>query len=104
VEADIKKAGAVVYAISNEEAGDLKRMKEAEKLGDTFVFLSDKQAKVADSYAGHYSGRTVLKPATLVIGKDGKIVYAYVGEDFKVRASAQSVLQALNKLNDKAGK
>ena len=97
IEKDLKKTGAIVYAISNEEADDLKKMKEAEKLGDTFVFLSDREAKGAGDYAGHYPDKTMLKPATFVIGKGGKIVYAYVGEDYKVRAGAQSVLQAVKK-------
>ena len=39
---------------------------------------------------GHYNGQTMLNPATFVMGKDGKIIYAYVGEDYKVRASART--------------
>ncbi len=97
IEAELKKAGATVYALSNEPASALGKMKDAEKLGDAFVFLSDREAKGADLYAGHYDGQTMLKPATFVIGKNGKIVYAYVGEDYKVRAGAQTVLQAVQK-------
>ncbi len=84
-----------MFLISNEMAPDLQKMKDREKLGDTFTFLSDLDAKAADLYAGHYEGKTILKPATFVIGKDGKIIYAYVGEDFKVRASADAVLSAV---------
>ena len=90
----------MAYAISNEGADDLKKMKEAEKLGDTFVFLSDQEAKGAAGYAGHYAGKTMLNPATFVIGKNGKIVYAYVGEDYKVRADAQTVLKAVKKASN----
>lgn len=97
IENELKKAGATVYALSNEEAGDLNKMKAAEKLGPVFVFLSDHDAKGANNYAGHYPNQTMLKPATFVIGKNGKIVYAYVGEDYKARASAQSVLEAVKK-------
>ena len=104
MEKEIKKAGAVVYALSNEEAAALKKMKDAEKLGDTFVFLSDKEAKGADLYAGHYNGQTMLKPATFVIGKNGNIAFAYVGEDYKVRASAQTVLQALTRSDKRVSK
>lgn len=98
IETELKKAKATVYAISNEEAGDLQKMKVAEKLGDTFVFLSDRETKAANLYAGHYDGKTVLKPATFVIGKGGKIVYAYVGEDYKVRAGVDAVLQAVKQV------
>ena len=99
IEKELKKAGAIVYALSNEEANALKKMKEAEQLGNTFVFLSDKKAQGAALYAGHYAGNTMLNPATFVIGKNGKIAYAYVGEDYKVRAGAQTVLQAVKKAN-----
>ncbi len=104
IEADLQKAGAIVYALSNEEAGDLQKMKDIEKLGDTFVFLSDKQAQGAKLYVGPYEGKTILKPATFVIGKKGSIVFAYVGEDYKARASAQTVLDAVKKTGMKAGK
>lgn len=98
IEPDLKKAGAVVYAISNEGAPELTKMKEREKLGDVFVFLSDKENKAADKYAGHEKGQTLLKSATFVIGRDGKIAYAYVGEDYRIRAGAQTVLDAVNKV------
>ena len=95
IESDLKQAGATVYALSNEGGNDLKKMKESTKLGDTFVFLSDSETKGANMYAGHYNGQTMLNPATFVIGKNGKIVYANVGEDYKVRAGAQAVLEAV---------
>ena len=95
IETDLKKAGAKVYALSNEGGNDLKKMKESTKLGDTFIFLSDQDARGAGIYAGHYKGMTMLNPATFVIGKNGKILYAYVGEDYKVRAGAQAVLEAV---------
>ncbi len=97
IEQELKKAGAIVYALSNEEADALKQMKETEKLGNSFVFLSDKKAQGAALYAGHYAGNTILNPATFVIGKYGKIAYAYVGEGYKVRAGAQNVLEAVKK-------
>ncbi len=98
IEQELKKAGAIVYAISNEDAPALKKMKQAEKLGDTFVFLSDREAKAADKYAGHEPKGTLLKSATFVIARDGKISYAYIGEDFRIRAAAQSVLSAVKKI------
>ena len=99
IEEELKKANAVVYALSDEDAKALKQMKESEKLGDTFVFLSDKEGKAANNYAGRYPEVTMLQPATFVIGVNGKIVYAYIGEDFKARASADEVLAAVKKAN-----
>lgn len=94
---ELKAAGAVVYAISNEGPGSLQQMKTAEGLDDTFVFLSDVDAKAAGNYAGHYADQGTLKPATYVIDKSGNIAFAYQGEDYKVRADAQAVLAAVQK-------
>ena len=97
IEPELKKAGTVVYLLSNEGANDLQKMKETENLGEPFVFLSDREAAGAGHYAGHYDGQTMLNPATFVIDRNGKIVYAYVGEDFKTRADTEKVLQAVQK-------
>ena len=51
IEAAIKKTGAKVYAISNEKSVDLQKMKDGEKLGETFVFLSDQEAKAPEPVA-----------------------------------------------------
>ena len=89
-----QKSGAAVFAISNEEAPALKAMREQSKL-DWVTFLSDKSGAAAKKYAGVYSGQTMLKPATFVIGRDGKIVYAYLNEDYRTRAPTDAVLKAL---------
>lgn len=96
IEKDLKSLHAVVYAISNEEPPDLKRMKDAEKLGDVFVFLSDPNGQAAAKYGGHYANKAVLNPATFVIGRGRRITYAYVDpENYRVRAAAEVVLQAV---------
>ena len=97
VEEDLKKAGAVVYAISDEDPAALKGMKSKETPGDTFVYLSDKDASAAKFYAGQYEGKSTLKPATYVIDKTGKIVFAYADENYSIRAGADEVLKALRK-------
>lgn len=84
----------MIYAISNEPAAELKKMRDAEKLGSSFVFLSDPEAKMASLYAGKYA-EGHLKPATIVVGKDGKIRYATALDDYKVRAAAEAVLKAV---------
>ncbi len=98
IETDLKAAGAIVYAISNEGSADLEKMKADEKLGDTFVFLSDKDSRVADRYAGHYPGQATLKPATIVVGTASRIVYAFFDENYRVRAAAQDVLAAVRQV------
>ncbi len=84
----------MVYAISNEPAGPLDKMREQNMLGDRFVFLSDPEGKVASLYAGKLA-TGVLNPATLVIGKSGKIVFAEAEEDYTKRPPTDKVLKAI---------
>ncbi len=67
-------------------------MRAAEKLGSQFVFLSDPEGKFADLYAGKYP-QGYLKPATIVVGKKGKITFATSLDDYKVRPAAENVLK-----------
>jgi len=94
IEADLKAANAIVYVVSNEASDKLDAMRQAEKLGSTFVSLSDPEAKLAALYAGKYD-QGYLKPATVVVGKKGKIVFASSLEDYKIRADSQAVLKAV---------
>ena len=95
MEQEFVKEGAVVYAISNEGGDQLKKMKESEKLGSNFVFLSDKDSKAADMYMGHYPDGSALKPGTFVIDKKGKIAFSYVEENYASRANSAEVLKAV---------
>ncbi len=93
---DIQQSGAAVYAISNEDAAKLNQMRDAEKLG--FVtFLSDPDGAAAKKYAGLYPGSMTHQPGSFVIDKHGKIVYAYVNQDYKSRAATTAMLQAVEK-------
>jgi len=94
--AEFQKSGAAVYAISNEDGAKLNQMRDAEKLG--FVtFLSDPNGAAAKKYAGLYPGSMTHQPGSFVIDKRGKIVYAYVNQDYKSRAATLSLLQAVRK-------
>ena len=70
-------------------------MREAEKVGSTFVFLSDPDGKPAALYAGKEQGRNVLKPATFVIGKHRKIRFAFVAEGHGDAPPPADVLKAV---------
>lgn len=89
---------AVIYAISNEAGDKLKQMREAHKLGSSFVFLSDPDAKLASLYAGKYD-KGFLKPATIVVGKGGKIAFATSLDDYSVRPAARAVLEAVSQFD-----
>ena len=86
----------MIFAVSNEPADKLKKMRDSEKLGPSFTFLSDPNGQLASHYAGKYD-RGFLKPATVVVGRGGKIVYATSLEDYKVRPAAEEVLKAVQK-------
>ncbi len=92
----LKKSGAAIFAISNETSPDLKKMQDKHKL-DFVTFLSDTTGKAGKLYPGLYEGKTLIKPGTYVIGKDRKVVYAYLNEDYRTRAQTDAVLEALKR-------
>lgn len=94
--ADFERAGAAVYAISDEGGAKLNQMRDAEHLG--FVsFLSDPDGAAAKKYAGLYPGSMTHQPGSFVIDRGGKIVYAYANQDYKSRAATSAMLQAVRK-------
>ncbi len=97
---DLATAKATVYAVSYEPADKLKKMREAEKLGPQFVFLSDPEGKLAALYAGKYP-QGYLKPATIVVGNAGKITFATSLDDYKVRPAAENVLKFVKEFKSK---
>ncbi len=90
------KTGAAIFAISNEDPDALKKMRDGHSL-DFVTFLSDREGKAAKLYMGTYPGQNLIKPGTFVIDRKKKIVFSYVGEDYKVRAATSQVLDALKK-------
>jgi len=94
--AEFQRAGAAVYAVSNEDGAKLNQMRDAEHLG--FVtFLSDPDGAAAKKYAGLYPGSMTHQPGSFVVDRHGKIVYAYVNQDYKSRAATTALLQAVRK-------
>lgn len=69
-----------MFAVSNEDSAAQVEMRKSEKLGPTFVFLSDPDAKLAAIYAGKQESHHSLWPATFVIDKHRKIGFAFVSE------------------------
>lgn len=94
--ADFQRSGAAVYAVSNEDGAKLNQMRDAEHL-DFVTFLSDPDGAAAKKYAGLYPGSMTHQPASFVIDRRGRIVYAYVNQDYKSRAATLSLLQAARK-------
>ncbi len=94
--AEFQRSRAAVYAVSNEDGAKLNQMRDAEHLG--FVtFLSDPDGAAAKKYAGLYPGSMTHQPGSFVIDRHGKIVYAYVNQDYKSRAATTALLQAVRR-------
>lgn len=87
-----------MYCISNEGADKLLQMREKQKLGESFVFLSDPEGKLAAHYAGSYP-QGFLKPATVVVGRDKKIQWATSLDNYAVRPAAEKVLEEVARYN-----
>lgn len=95
-EAELKASGAAVYAISNEAAPGLNAMRDGQKVG-FITFLSDPDGAAAKLYAGLYPNSMVHQPGSFVADKHGKIVYAYVNQDFRSRAATTALIQAVKR-------
>ena len=115
-----KEQGATLLAVSV----DLKKyaLKAVEKNALGFQVISDPNAKIlgdynlffkvpedlAKTYKTEYNidleahsgnkDHIIAVPATYVINKKGKIIFAYANKDYKIRTSPEEVLQVLKTL------
>jgi peroxiredoxin len=80
---------------------------ESQKLcrsrGYTFPFLSDPKAEVIRRYGVLHAnagegGKDIARPAEFLVDAAGKIRWVNLTEDLRVRARAQAVLEAVNRL------
>lgn len=114
---EFEEAGVRLVALSVDKPVKASEMVEAE--GYDFTVVSDPQAGVLEKYGLIFtvpeetaklykekydidleeaSGRTdhvIAVPAVYIIDRDGTIVYAYANEDYKVRKSAEELLQII---------
>jgi peroxiredoxin len=119
---EFKKYGATVVAVSVDKVQMANATVEKEGLG--FEVISNTQGDILENYGlvykvsdelnakykneykidlEAYSGRKdhlIAIPATYIINRQGKIVFAYANEDYKVRTSSQEIIKELKKLND----
>lgn len=119
----LKQLGAGLIAISPQTADN--SLSTAEKNQLQFKVLSDTHLEAAKAFGIAFemlenlidlyksfgndlsvvngNGRWVLPlPATYVIGRDGKIIYAHVEADYRVRAEPADVLARLKVQNEQA--
>ena len=112
----INEKGATVIAITPETAENIK--KTVEKTKATFGIIEDKDLAIMKSYnvnfavdaetiskykkygidfdkANGANGANLPVPATYIIGKDGKIKYAFFNPDYSKRASVEDIIKNL---------
>ncbi len=96
-------AGAEILAISNEEVAKGQELRA--KAGPPFRLLHDPKGTVLHTYGLVVQSRDALgtmkrkhgyaHPATVVVGRDGKVAWKYVGKDYKDRPGVDAVLEAV---------
>lgn len=94
----IKDAGAELITVSADNQSFAWSMSMA--TGAKFQILSDSDHKVIETYgilnAAEHGG--IAKPATFLVGKDGRVRYAYVGKDAGDRPPDDVLIQEIRKL------
>jgi len=122
IEQDLEKAGAQLLAISMDQPSKLRETPNLDKLG--YQLLSDSEAvaakafgiafqveddlvrKYKDSYqidleaASGQTHHILPHPAVFVTGTSGKIRFAYVNSDYKVRLEPAKILEQVKKPQD----
>ncbi len=67
----------------------------AERLGVTFPILSDPDLTTIRAYGVEHVGKDIARPATVVVGEDGTVLWAYVGDRPADRPLLPDVLRVL---------
>lgn len=91
--ADFAAKGASIVAISVDPAD--KSAALADKIGVEFPILSDLDLATIKNYGIEDVGNDISLPASFVIGRDGKIAYAYIGDRPRDRPEVPELLGAL---------
>lgn len=117
---EIEAKGAKVIAVSPEKQENLQKTKS--KTGAEFTLLYDEDYKICEDFdvafvpkeqmidaynnrleanlenAHSDSSQRIPVPATFIIDQKGKVVWRHFDRDYKERASAQEIMEALNKI------
>lgn len=83
-----------LLAISPDDAADSQKL--ADKFSQPYVFLSDPDLAITDSY-GVRRDEKLPHPAVVLIDREGDVAWFYVGEDIKLRPSAEQLKVVIEK-------
>ena len=94
-----ESVGAKVFAISIDSPFVVNKFREAERI--PFPVLSDFNKTVAPTYGALHADlmglKGVTKRAAFVVGRDGKVAYAWVSENPGVQVDFDAVREAVRK-------
>ncbi len=96
----LENLGARLWLVAAEKRrGMFNPEKFFETHTSSFPFLLDEDRAVTKSYGVYHrlgmDAINIARPATFVVGRDGKIKYEYVGANQLDRAPIEQILQAL---------
>jgi peroxiredoxin len=98
---EAERAGVEVVAISPDPNDRSQQVAEGLRLG--YRFLADRDLAVARSYGlvhagGGAEGQDVMRPATVVLDRDGVVRWFSVARNFQIRPDPDDVLRAVRAL------
>lgn len=99
---DFRELDAVVVAISADLQTDTAMM--TERYGLEFPVLSDPEGRVIDAYGLRHPGgdpineKDIARPATFLIGRDGRVLWRDLTENWRVRVRPGQLLDELRTL------
>jgi peroxiredoxin len=93
--------GALVYIAAERKNGMFNPVKFLNEHPVSFPFLLDEDRTVTKAYGVYHrigvDAFNIARPATLVVGRDQKIRYLYVGADQTDRAPVDDILDSLTR-------
>ncbi len=96
-----KSGGNVLYIAAEKRRGMFDPEKFFEKNPQSFPFLLDEDRSVTKAYGVYHrfgiDAWNIARPASFVVGTDGRIKYVYVGQTQLDRAPIDQVFEALTK-------
>ncbi len=97
---DFDTLGAQVIAVCPDPMEEVARVVETDHLD--YTVLSDPDLTSVFAYGVFHEneprGRRIPRPSTFIIGRDGKVKYAYIGESTSDRPEIATVMDELRTL------
>lgn len=90
---ELKQYNTRLVAISPDNLATNKNTQR--KFGLDYLFLSDTEMKLIDEL-GIRKNEDIPHPATILVGKGGKVLWYFVDKDFKTRPTGKQMRQVLN--------